>query len=164
MKKMYGILGLLFLMVMSVTVFGKSNDQIKYNDNMSITFLERGCIEKYTFPESDLPELIKIFEKAEKLHMYCIQNVTSEIRKEIGIFKQFKFTYVYFRCPETFKGVINIKEIKGSWEDSMTLIWNRESLVNLLTVTRDEYYTSQKRDNEHKKQENNKVDDFLKTI
>ena len=33
MKKKYGLLGFLFLMIMSVTVFGKSNDQKVFSQN-----------------------------------------------------------------------------------------------------------------------------------
>jgi len=129
----------------------RQNGKIVYEDNKTISigtsyvgwyythYNDRSYQEnKPQFTVAQIPQLIKIFETADKLYVYCSDNVVKlEFKKQIGKIGNFVF---YFIGGSRNYGHIFIQEVGEDIYDSVIFREANETYVEYLTKYRDDYY------------------------
>lgn len=127
---------------------------IEYNDDKSISFSYDNKIS-----QNQLPELIKIFEIADKLKNYCEQNsdvIIKTIEKEIGVING--KTFIFHNDVSENKSYILIRPLSSFLisPDNET-----ETFIALLTTIRDQYYKDLEAYNAKKNQLDSELDKII---
>ncbi len=137
-------------------VIPKNDDnKIRYNSDYSITF-EHGK----KFSVSQIPQLLKIFEIADKWADFCKDSSKIDVEKLITVTSDYKFIFVYENDIGCYrKSIIEIRGIKdNSYLDSEITRDCHNRFVYYLTIYRDAYYNNIKVHNDYVDKINNKLD------
>ena len=129
-----------------------SKFSIYYMDDKSISISSKDL----RFPSTDIPKLMDIFTKADKLDMYCRTHVNIDVEKIIDSVGVYKFTYKF----NPLRKLSAIAIYQNEPCNTYIYNFNKMSFVDYLGKFRDDYYVRLKTYND----EVNRVEVTLNAI